>query len=274
MMMGPSEMRLLAGRPPVIVMSATLNDEDCDDVKKCLGIRKNIVTIKQSPILSNIKFVTIERPSNQKGSGITEDDNGDVLVEDGLLEPIMNTFLARFCDDIDNNIEPKTAIIFSENTNDLIKVQNYLYLRLGDQGRNKPWVLITSDTGHVTKKRMRLRSQKGEIRLYLCTSVLIMGVDFARIDIVLICRPMPCLHSLVQAAGRGGRKLEDGNRRKVVVYQLFNQQDLVIGRKGLEKEVKEFCETFQCLRNYIEMYFTGKTSDIRIPTWCCGNCET
>ena len=94
MMMGPSEMRLLAKRPPILLMSATLTREDCSNLSKCVGIR-SFVTITRSPILDNIKFVTIQRPTNQKGSGIVEGDVGEVKVEEGRMLPIMKAFLDK-----------------------------------------------------------------------------------------------------------------------------------------------------------------------------------
>ena len=121
-----------------------------------------------------------------------------------------------------------------------------------------------------------MRSRRNEIYLYLCTSVLMMGVDFPRIDIILLCRPMANLHSLVQAAGRGGRKLEDGRRRRVVVYQLWNRQDIIIGNKGLTEDVKIFCEMFNYLRATLKQCFSSNTSITNFKSvvnmWCCGNC--
>ena len=276
MMMGPSEMRLIANRPPVILMSATLTTDDTTNLKKIVGLRRNIVTIKRSPIVPNIKIVTVKRPTNQKGCGMTEGEDGAVVVEEGLMQPVMKTYLERFCADIENGVKPKIGIIFSENTEDLIVIQNYLFSRLGDAGRKKPWVLITSDTGIVTKKQMWINSRKGSIFLYLCTSVLLTGVNYRRIDIVLSCRPMPHLHLLVQAAGRGGREQEDGTRRLVVMYQLWNKQDLVVGRKGLVEDVKDFCQTDNCLRYKLEEHFgiSVIAKHVLDNDWCCGNCDS
>ena len=275
MMMGPSEMRQLAGQPPVLVMSATLTKDDMKNISSCAGI-KDFVSISRSPVLNNIKFVNIRRPTNQNKSGLAEDDDGNTIVGEGLLQPIMMAFLGDFCMDIENNVEPKTCMVFGE-TEDLIRVQTYLYDRLGDAGRNRPWVFINADTGSVTKRRMRSRTRKSQIYLYLCTSTLMLGVDFPRVDVVLLCRPMPHLHSLLQAAGRGGRVLESGRRRRVVVYQMWNRQDTVIGMKNLEEEVKNFCEEESCLAAFLHHFFCGDMHsfvhrDID-NNWCCGNCD-
>ena len=282
MMMGPNEMRVQANRPPVILMSASMTPTDIVQLRRQFGIKNNTVIITRSPIISNIKYITLERPPNSRGfDGLEEEDEDEEEQRDktnqvkwrGMLHPLSDIYIEQFCHDVIAGTEPKTAMIFSNNKSDLVNIQNYLYDRLGDMGSRKPWTLITAKTGEVTKLQMRQNSVKGEIRLYLCTSVLLMGVDIPRVDIVILCRPMASLHSLIQAAGRGGRKMIDGQRRLVVCYQLWNQEDIVIGRLGMEEETKTFCETFDCLGQYLSNYFCVEHLSSTINNWCCGNCD-
>ena len=308
--MGPNEMRLQAKRPPVIVLSATLNNKNIKEVKSQFGIKKQTVVISRSPLLSNIKFVTLEKPpnnrefcnKNQKNvnfrkyeeemdeSSSTEDigsetgtdyehsENGDEEEErsndwNSLLDPLLQVFLEQFCNNIEEDVEPKTGMIFSDKLSDLSNIQNYLLKRLGNKGSRNPWVLVTANTGTVTKFTMRDRSSQGEIRLYICTSVLLLGIDIIRVDIVILCRPMALLHLLLQAAGRGGRIMQDGRRRLLVCYQLWNAEDVVVGRNGLQQEVRDFCETFECIRDFLANYFDNSEYVPRDSSWCCGNCD-
>ena len=280
MMLGLSEIRLLAGRPNSLFMSATLTSSDCTKLKRMSGLRRNIVTIKRSPVMNHIKFVTIERPSNQKGSGISgkvdsETSQVEMEIGEGILAPILQCFLEKWCQDVENGREPKIGMVISENTDDLVAVQEYLFCRLGNGGFHKPWVLVTSKTGNVTKRRVRKNGshESGILKLYLSTSVLMQGIDFHRVDVVLISRPYPHLHSLLQAAGRGGRKLQDGRRRLVALYQLWNQEDIVLGRKGMQETTTDFCQTFNCLREYLKEVFSDNSVSDKLDMWCCGNCD-
>ena len=59
------------------------------------------------------------------------------------------------------------------------------------------------------------------ISLYIATSVMLLGLDLQDIDTVGMIRPFNHCHDILQAAGRGGRKLGDqGKRRKVVFYMI------------------------------------------------------
>ena len=274
--MGLSQFRLLAGRPNVMIMSATLTDENCAELKKLSGLRSNIVTIRLSPVLACTKYISFERPAIQKGSGIggyVDQATGKTVikVEEGLLSSVLKCFLEDWCQDIENEIEPKMAMIFSENMTDLTSVQTYLFNRLGDKGTKKPWLLVNSKTGAATKRRMRREIKMPvHVKLFLSSSVLMQGTDFHRADIVLLCRPYPFLHSLLQAAGGGGRKLHDGRRRRVAVIQLWNAEDL--GRPGLDGATKKYCQAFSCLRAELKQFFND-VGEEKIDGWCCSNCD-
>ena len=104
MKMGLNQFRLLAGRPNVLIMSATLTEQNCADLKKLSGLRSNIVTIRLSPVLACTKFINVERPTIQTGSGMggyVDQETGEpvVEIEEGLLSTILKCFLEKWCQD-------------------------------------------------------------------------------------------------------------------------------------------------------------------------------
>ena len=78
--------------------------------------------------------------------------------------------------------------------------------------------------------------------------------------------------SLVQAAGRGGRNMGNGQRKRVLFYLLFNRNDIGNNVPGLSTEVREFCETKVCLKLYLQKYFGVTSPKFSDPSWCCSNC--
>ena len=81
--------------------------------------------------------------------------------------------------------------------------------------------------------------------------------------------------SLFLGAGRGGRKLSSGNRNRVIVYILYNSSDIANNIPGLSLEMKEFCTTGDCLKNFMRRYFDGvdeADQDTNPREWCCSNC--
>ena len=110
---------------------------------------------------------------------------------------------------------------------------------LAENPHNCPWVMNHSGIGPITAECIRQR--KNEISLYLSTSVMLMGLDLTDIDIVGMVRPFNMCHYLVQAAGRGGRNMGNGLRRKVLFYCLFNNNDIADNVPGISSEIKEFC---------------------------------
>ena len=88
--------------------------------------------------------------------------------------------------------------------------------------------------------------------------------------------PFSMCHDLIQAAGRGGRKLETGLRRRVVFYLLCNRSDISEAVPGMSREVREFCLTDDCLKMYLRKIFgsSGSSKNSGSDTnWCCSNCS-
>ena len=101
--------------------------------------------------------------------------------------------------------------------------------------------------------------------------MMLLGLDLSDIDIVGMVRPLNMCHYIVQAAGRGGRNMGNGQRRKVLFYLLFNKSDIAMNVPGLSSEVREFCETKMCLKIFLKIYF-GSSSPMSTDSSCCSNC--
>ena len=83
-----------------------------------------------------------------------------------------------------------------------------------------PLVMNRSGIGSITVESIRKR--RGDISLYLTTSVMLLGLDFSDIDVVGMVRPLNMCHYVVQAAGRGGQNMGSGQRKKVLFYLLYD----------------------------------------------------
>ena len=127
------------------------------------------------------------------------------------------------------NGEPvKKSIWLFRKEDDIADVYDELCERLPKQSENPltcPFVMNHSNIGPITSESYRQR--RGEISLYLSTSVMLLGLDFSDVDIIGMVRPFNMLHYVVQAAGRGGRNMGNGNRRRVLFYFLWNRNILV-----------------------------------------------
>ena len=133
-----------------------------------------------------------------------------------------------------------------------------------------PFVMNHSGIGPITAESYRHRRET--INLYLTTSVMLLGLDLSDISIVGMVRPFNMCHDILQAAGRGGRNLGNGFRKRVLFYCLYNNSDIASNVPGMSKEVKEFCETESCLKVFLKNYFDHSVSVSGHPGWCCSNC--
>ena len=102
---------------------------------------------------------------------------------------------------------------------------------------------------------------------------MLMGIDLDSIQIVIFVRPVNLLHHLVQGAGRAGRRMASGFRQKVLVYILFNSQDLGANVPGLDDTVRLFCTCHDCLRKMLKQYFDGLAPESLNCEWCCSSCD-
>ena len=135
-----------------------------------------------------------------------------------------------------------------------------------------PFVMNHSGTGKATTKSYRER--KDDISLYVTTSKMLMGINLNEITVVIFIRPLNMLHYVLQGGGRGGRKQMSGKRSKVVVYILYNSADIAGNVPGLSTEVREFCRTGYCLKNFLRRYFDNQELELELQNdWCCNICD-
>ena len=146
--------------------------------------------------------------------------------------------------------------------------------------RDSPFVMNHASLLPPTEKILSSRSS--EISLYLSSNKMLLGIDLSEIDIVIFIRPYNQLSALVQGGGRGGRKLANGMRRRVQVYQLYNSQDFSSKNKKMSADMKRICQSKECSRKLLMEYFVGKShvkdGDEEYPVkadpaYCCHNCD-
>ena len=110
---------------------------------------------------------------------------------------------------------------------------------------------------------------------------MLLGIDLAQIDVIIFLRPYNQPAALVQGGGRGGRRMENGKRRKVQVYQFFNSQDFTSLNKLMSPDMKRICLSQNCTRSLLKEYFVGNSeqagdegeNDVVDSSHCCHNCD-
>ena len=63
-----------------------------------------------------------------------------------------------------------------------------------------------------------------------------------------------------------------GKRNRVIVYVLYNASDIAANVPGLSVEVREFCKTKECLKQFMRKIFDKDESEF-VNDWCCSNCS-
>ena len=266
----PGQLRAKALKgAPCLAMSATSTKSEIDELRINLGFREaNTVVLKASPIQSHFNYVKLRRPANIYGSyGLEEND------KPGLIQLLDRIYLDEYVESIKNGKKLKKAIFFFRREDDIPDVYDYICERLPAQAANPdtiPWVQNHSGIGPVTAESIRQR--RDSISLYLSTSVMLLGLDFEDIEIVVMIRPFNFCHYLVQAAGRGGRKMENGLRRRVLFYLLYNNSDISKNVPGLSQAVRSFCQASSCLKEYLRKYFDSDAECQPNLDWCCSSC--
>ena len=257
---------------PCLAMSATATAEEIEELKVDLGLRSgNTVVLRSDPVQSQFMYMKVQRPPNVHGSFGSENSAGEF--QPGLVDIMNRLFLDYYVEKIRKGESVKKSIWLFRNENDIADIYDALCERLPGQSEDPlrcPFVMNHSNIGPITAESYRQR--RGEISLYLSTSVMLLGLDFSDVDIIGMVRPFNMLHYVVQAAGRGGRNMGNGQRRSVLFYLLWNRNDIGNNVPGLSTEMKDFCETQSCLKLFLRNYF-GSTSPVSsASSWCCSNC--
>ena len=256
---------------PTVALTATATEEEVEGIKENVGLRGNTVVLRASPILNHIKYVKVRRPPNHCGGDGWTDQAGDF--HPGLLALLDRIYLGKYVENLRLGVAVKKGIIFCRTELHLLMVYEYL-LEMLPQFRDPhtmPFVMNHSGTGKATCKSFKER--KDDISLYVTTSKMLMGVNLSNIQVVVFVRPLNMLHYVVQGGGRGGRKEISGKRSKVVVYILYNPADMAGNVPGLSADVREFCSTGDCLKNFLRKYFDNEDKVLK-SDWCCNICDS
>ena len=168
---------------PMLCMSATVGKSEQQKVLEDSGMKiRNFEIIEQNPVMPHVFVSKVRRPSNQKG----------FLEPGGLKDILWDLFLKEFISDARNS---RRAIIFCYNEEDLINVYECIENMAGDKFENmktRPWVQYHGSTGEKTINWIHHRIKCGEgdleIKLFICTYKLVMGVDIKKLDLAIFIR--------------------------------------------------------------------------------------
>ena len=133
-------------------------------------------------MLQNIFIYKLLRPSNLK-----------TFTETGGLKDILHyLYLKEFISDPDKS---RKAIIFCKSDEDLIKMYEHLEQEVGekyDDLKTRPWIQYHWSCGENTLiliyYRIKSSEEDPEIKLYIFTYKLVMGVDIKDIDLAIFIR--------------------------------------------------------------------------------------
>ena len=281
MMKGSTGLRLYGVKNcPTVAMTATATQSEIKEVVAALGLRTPPVVLTSSPVQAHIKFSVVRRPSNNFGLDGTTTVKGEK--QPGMMDLLMRVYLQKYLNDLANKIEPRKCIIFCRGNG----VLGEIYSRLMEltkyqfkDCRDSPFVMNHSSLLPPTEKVLARRSS--EISLYLSSNKMLLGIDLAQIDVIIFLRPYNQLAALVQGGGRGGRRMENGKRRKVQVYQFFNSQDFTSLNKQMSPDMKRICLSQECTRKLMKQYFVGNSEEDEgkeeneavDESHCCHNCD-
>ena len=262
---------------PTLAMTATATAKEIKEVVTAMGLRVSPVILTSSPVQSHIKFSMVRRPANNFGLDGSTNQKGEK--NPGLMDLLQRVYLQQYLEDLDLDRKPKKCIIFCRGNG----VLGAIYSRLMElteyryrDSRDSPFVMNHSCLLPPTEKVLAERAS--EISLYLSTNKMLLGIDLADIDVIIFLRPYNQPAALVQGGGRGGRRMENGKRRQVKVYQFFNSQDFTSQDKMMSPDMKRICLSQECTRKLLKEYFVGNNEDQELQEeevggHCCHNCD-
>ena len=290
MYMAPSYLRaqvMATTRAPILAMTASAKSvanskkdkTEVEEIKDMCSIQYSpTTTIVISPVLYNHIYVKLKKPPVTYGF-YGKNSYSFSPKQTGSVHALYKIYLKRFISDIKNNRNPKRAILFVKQTQDLADIEDFLSAQLKDVAitRNPntcPWVCNSSSTGPITAQKIRERTNQEDssIYLYITTSVMLFGLNIKDLSIVIMFSPFNSLNSFLQAGGRAGRRQGDGKRKKSVVYLLYNGTD-VRKNSPMEGSVRAFCEENTCLKQKIHSLFSLSSSVLPSNNWCCSVCN-
>ena len=256
-------------------MTATATEQEIKDVIVALGLREPPIILKSSPIQPHIKYSIVKRPSNNFGLNGVVNESGKR--SPGLMDLLLRVYLRQYLSDLETGKSPKKCIIFCRGNAVLGAIYGCLMELTGfkySNCRDAPFVMNHSSLLPITEKVISGRA--GDISLYITSNKMLLGIDLADIDMVIFLRPYNQLAAIVQGGGRGGRKMANGMRRRVQVYQFYNNQDFTSQNKQMSNDMKRICTSHQCTRRLLKEYFVAGSTEVddSVSDNCCHNCDT
>ena len=142
---------------------------------------------------SQFNFVKVKRPPNIHSGFGTENESGDF--QPGLVQAMNKLFLDNYVEKMEKGEKVKKSIWVFRKEDDIADVWESLCERLPDESSDPStcrFVMNHSGIGPVTAQSYRDRRE--EINLYLTTSVMLLDLDLANIDIVCMVRSLNMCH--------------------------------------------------------------------------------
>lgn len=274
-------------KPPVLAMTASAqismsgsnSKSEVEQIAELCSIHHSpYLTILKSPIISSQLFVRLLKPPACHGfQGL---NSRSETTKSGSSEILWNIYLKHFVKSIEEGAQPKKAIIYVKNLNHLMDINELLrdklmHLDVVKNPQTCPWVVNSTSSGKNTIEKIRVRSKdpNGNIYLYVTTTVMLMGLDIKDISFVILFSPFNTLNSFLQAGGRAGRRMENGQRKKSVVYALYNYSDIKVNMPYMENNVREVYKTGDCLKRFTNRFFSESPVCVQNEDWCCSNCS-
>jgi len=258
---------------PIAALSATATQDEVDKMIAAMGRRNKPLIIAEGPIQTHHKIFVMRRPPSQCPlTGLT---NANGVFKCGLLMVLRRLILDKLVKSIKENTPFKTTIIFFRTQEQAALVHSWLGqetgLRLCDVA---PFVQNHSSVSQSDDDVMAARTQ--DIKCWLTTNRMLLGRDIPDVKIVVMVRPPDKIHGIVQAMGRAGRrnKSTPGMRSTSLFYMLYNSQDLGGNMKEMTAEVRNLCQTKDCLVKVLRETFVGHYQrELPVSGYCCGNCK-
>ncbi|XP_052216227.1 ATP-dependent DNA helicase Q1-like isoform X2 [Dreissena polymorpha] len=245
-----------------VALTATAKPESINTLAQSL-MYKNVTVVAVNPDRPNIFIDVRNRPPNIR------------KVEK------YNSFIEPLAHELDNKMEKfPLTIAYIEN----LEALGYCYQVLNSTLKEKQY----NGKEHIPENRLfaqfhtdytadmkkhiitDLCKRTPTTRLILATVALGMGLNAPSVERVMHMRPPVCLENYLQEIGRAGRT---GQQSSAVLF--FNNSDIASNRKGMTKEMVDFCQnTETCLRLQLVKYF-GFDNVLYSGTKenCCKNCR-
>jgi superfamily II DNA helicase RecQ len=243
---------------PVCVLTATATEKVVREVESGLGLERSHarpVLLTSNPVQAHIKISVIRRPSNAFGIRGKEDKDG--RIKPGLWALLKRIYFKDYFQDLQDGREPKKVIIFTRGMKLMVSLHSHICSVTGQRSaKTADCVMVHGDLTPPTEKVILGRMK--EINVFIATTRMLLGLDLARIDMVIFLQPYNEDSGLLQGGGRGGRRKGNGFRSSVQVYQLWNPEDLSKKNKEMSSEMRKLCRTgaTSCTRDLLRRRYT------------------